>query len=134
MGVVARPTRRQEVPRVPQSATAPTAPLRFAPPAPLPLTVDFDGGRLTSDGGWAWVAEADRALGLCATLAAVLPDRRRRRRYTLLDLLRQRIYQIVAGYEDQDDADDLRTDPLLKLVCGRLPESGRALASQPTFS
>ena len=121
-----------EVPRASQSATAP---LRLAPPGPMPLAVDFDGGRLTSDGGWAWVAEADRALGLCAGLAAAVPDRRSRRgRHSLLDLLRQRVYQIVAGYEDQDDADHLRADPLLKLVCGRLPDTGADLASQPTFS
>lgn len=112
-----------------------TASLVFAPPATLPLAVDFQGGRLTSDGGWPWVAEADHALGLTAALAAALPDHRRRRgRHTLLELLRQRIYQIVAGYEDQDDADALRSDPLLKLVCGRLPESDPDLASQPTFS
>ena len=112
-----------------------TAALAFAPPAPLPLVVDFRGGRLTSDGGWSWAAEADHALGLTAALAAVLPDRRRRRgRHPLLDLVRQRIYQIVAGYEDQDDADALRHDPLRKLVCGRLPESDPDLASQPTFS
>ena len=112
-----------------------TAPLRFAPPVTLPLQVDFLGGRLTSDGGWPWVAEADAALGLCAALAAALPDHRRRRgRHSPLELLRQRIYQIVAGYEDQDDADALRSDPLLKLVCGRLPESDPDLASQPTFS
>ena len=39
-----------------------TSSLVFAPPAPLPLAVDFLGGRLTSDGGWCWVAEADAAL------------------------------------------------------------------------
>jgi len=112
-----------------------TATLAFAPPGPLPLTVDFLGGRLTSDGGWCWVAEADAALGLCAALAAVIPDHRQRRgRHALLDLVRQRIYQLVAGYEDQDDADTLRRDPLLKVVCGRLPESDPDLASQPTFS
>jgi hypothetical protein len=107
----------------------------FAPPAPLPLAVDFRGGRLTSDGGWAWVAEADTVLGLTAALAVVLPDLRHRRgRHTLEELLRQRVYQIAAGYADQNDADTLRHDPLLKLVCGRLPESGPALASQPTLS
>jgi len=112
-----------------------TPALRFALPASLPLAVDFLGGRLTSDGGWSWVAEADTVLGLCATLAAAVPDPRRRRgRHTLRELLRQRIYQIVAGYEDQDDADTLRHDPLLKLVCGRLPDSDPDLASQPTFS
>ena len=112
-----------------------TVSLRFAPPAAVPLTVDFLGGRLTSDGGWVWVAEADAALDLSATLTACLPDPRRRRgRHTLRDLLRQRVYQIAAGYADQNDADALRTDPLLKLVCGRLPDDDPDLASQPTFS
>jgi len=111
------------------------APLVFAPPVALPLTVDFQGGRLTSDGGWCWVAEADAATDLSATLAASLPDYRRRRgRHSLLDLLRQRIFQIAAGYADQNDADTLRADPLLKLVCGRLPETDPDLASQPTLS
>ena len=41
---------------------------------------------------------------------------------------------IACGYADQDDADTLRTDPLLKAVCGRLPETGADLASQPTRS
>jgi hypothetical protein len=124
--------RNQEAPRMSESATAD---LVFTPPVAVPLTVDFLGGRLTSDGGWAWVAEADAALGLCAALAAVWPERRRRRgRHSLLTLLRQRLYQIVAGYADQNDADALRADPLLKLVCGRLPESDPDLASQPTFS
>jgi hypothetical protein len=108
--------------------------LRFAPPVGLPLTVDFQGGRLTSDGGWCWVAEADADLELSATLAASVPDRRRRGRHALLDLIRQRIFQITAGYADQNDADTLRGDPLLKLVCGRLPESDPDLASQPTLS
>lgn len=115
-----------------QSATAAPG---VALPIALPLDVDFLGGRLTSDGGWVWVAEADAVLGLTTALAGVLPDPRRRRgRHSVLDLVRQRVYQIVAGYEDQDDADTLRRDPLLKLVCGRLPERGPDLASQPTFS
>jgi hypothetical protein len=49
-------------------------------------------------------------------------------------LIRQRVFQIACGYEDQDDADFLRTDPLLKLVCSHLPETGRDLANQPTLS
>lgn len=51
-----------------------------------------------------------------------------------MTLVRQRVYQIACGYADQDDADALRRDPLLKLVCGRLPATGADLASQPTFS
>lgn len=112
-----------------------TTPIRFVDTGPLPLEVDFLGGRLTSDGGLAWIAEADEALELTRTLAAVIPDwRRRRGRHTLAALVAQRVYQIACGYEDQNDADALRTDPLLKQVCGQLPETGSALASQPTFS
>lgn len=112
-----------------------TGSLRFACREAVPLEVDFLGGRLTSDGGLAWLAEADVALDLTALLAAVIPDwRRRRGRHDLPTLLAQRVYQIACGYEDQDDADALRTDPLLKLVCGRSGDGAPDLASQPTFS
>ncbi len=115
-----------------QSATPPH---RFAVPASLPLETWFDGGRLTSDGGLPWLSAVDAALGLCAALAAAIPDWRHGRvRHSLETLVRQRVFQIACGYEDQDDADFLRTDPLLKLVCGRLPETGLDLASQPTLS
>jgi hypothetical protein len=109
--------------------------VRFATRAGVPLLVAFDGGRLTSDGGLPWLAEADAALDLCAALAACIPEwRRRSGRHSLETLVRQRVYQIACGYADQDDADSLRADPLLKLACGRLPESGADLASQPTLS
>ena len=112
-----------------------TAALRFDTPVGLPLEAAFDAGRLTSDGGLPWLAEADRALGLCDALAACVSEWRRGPvRHSLATLVRQRVFQIACGYEDQDDADTLRSDPLLKLVCGRLPDSGRDLASQPTLS
>jgi Transposase DDE domain group 1 len=118
--------------RVPQSATTP---MRFPVPAALPLEASFDGGRLTSDGGLPWLDQAEQALGLCAAFAACIREWRRHAvRHHLESLLRQRVFQIACGYEDQDDADTLRRDPLLKLVCGQLPESGQELASQPTFS
>jgi hypothetical protein len=108
---------------------------RFSGSNPLPLEASFDGGRLTSDGGLPWLEQADAALGLCAAFAASIPDWRRGPvRHARETLVRQRVFQIACGYEDQDDADTLRTDPLLKLVCGRLPETGRDLASQPTLS
>jgi Transposase DDE domain group 1 len=116
------------------TADSATPPVTFAT-APLPLVATFDGGRLTSDGGLPWLAEADAALDLCAAFAACLPEwRRRPGPHSLETLVRQRVYQIACGYADQDDADTLRHDPLLKLVCGRPPASGPALASQPTFS
>jgi Transposase DDE domain group 1 len=110
-------------------------PYRFETPAGRPLEAAFDGGRLTSDGGLPWLAEADAALGLCAALAACIPEWRRGSvRHSLQTLVQQRVFQITCGYADQNDADSLRTDPLLKLVCGRLPDSGAELASQPTLS
>lgn len=121
-------------PRTP-AAAAPNATLCFRTSTALPLEVCFDGGRLTSDGGLAWLGEAEAALGLCAAFGALIPEWRRGPvRHALETLVRQRVCQIACGYADQNDADTLRSDPLLKLVCGRLPESGRELASQPTFS
>src|SRR5438128_1668570 len=101
----------------------------------MSLLTAFDAGRLTSDGGLVWLAEADRAVGVCDALAACIPEWRRGPVvHSLATLARQRILQIACGYADQNDATTLRSDPLLKLVCGRLPEAGADLASQPTLS
>lgn len=109
--------------------------LQFTGMAALALDVSFDGGQLTSDGGLVWLEEADRVLGLSDAFGAVVPEWRQGPvRHDRATLVRQRVFQIACGYEDQDDADTLRTDPLLKLVCGRLPTTGRELASQPTLS
>lgn len=115
-----------------QSAT-PT--YHFATDTALALEATFDGGRLTSDGGLPWLAEAEEAIGICRLLAACVPEWRRVHiAHSIETLVRQRVFQIACGYEDQNDADTLRSDPLLKLVCGRRPESDRDLASQPTMS
>jgi Transposase DDE domain group 1 len=102
---------------------------------PLALEAAFDGGRITSDGGLIWLAEADKKLGnLCEKIASHVPEWRGPSvRHSLKTLLRQRVFQIACGYEDQNDSDTLRRDPLLKLVCGRLPETDRDLASQPSL-
>jgi hypothetical protein len=108
---------------------------RFTTTTGLRLRASFDAGRLTSDGGLPWLAEADQDLGLCAGLAGCVPEWRHGRvRHSLLELVRQRVFQIACGYADQNDAATLRFDPLLKLVCGRWPESSADLASQPTLS
>jgi hypothetical protein len=101
-----------------------------------PVQVDFSGGSLSSDGGLLLLAQLDRRLRLTEQVAACLQDPRRKKsvRHSLLDLLRQRVYQIAAGYEDANDATTLRHDPALKLAVGRLPLSGADLGSQPTLS
>ena len=108
--------------------------MRFETQAALTLEATFDGGRLTSDGGLLWLAEVDSEMGLCEAVSECVPEwRTRKGRHSLLSLVRQRVFQIACGYEDQNDSDFLREDPLLKLSCGSLPESGCDLASQPTI-
>jgi hypothetical protein len=111
-------------------------PFSFPAVAGKKVTAAFDGGRLSSDGGVMLLAAAERRLGIAAKLAAVIPDARDPARVThrLADILRARIFAIACGYEDGDDLDELRTDPAFKLACGRLPDSGSDLCSQPTLS
>jgi hypothetical protein len=126
------PARAKETAMPPQSATATYT---FATTTALALEATFDGGRLTSDGGLPWLAEAEEEVGICAALAACVPEWRRGPvQHSIAALVRQRVFHIACGYEDQNDADTLRSDPLLKLVCGRRPESEGPLASQPTLS
>jgi hypothetical protein len=100
------------------------------------VTAAFDGGRLTSDGGVMLLAMAERRLGVADRLARCFPDRRDPMRilHTRADMIRARIHAIACGYEDADDLDFLRSDPAFKLACGRLPETGGDLCSQPTLS
>ena len=109
--------------------------LRFETQTSLALEATFDGGRITSDGGLSWLARMDSELGLSEAISECVPEwRTRKGRHSLAALIKQRVYQIACGYEDQNDSNSLREDPLLKLVCGSLPRSGENLASQPTFS
>ena len=97
-----------------------TATIRFDTALGVPLETRFDAGRLTSDGGLPWLVAAETQLGLGAAFAAEIPDwRRGPARHSLVALVRQRVFQIACGDQDQEDADTLRADPLLKLACGR---------------
>lgn len=100
------------------------------------VTAAFDGGLISSDGGVLLLAGVDKRLGLIDALAALIPDHRDPARIThaVADIMRARVLAIACGYEDGNDLDDLRRDPAFKLACGRLPESGSDLASQPTIS
>jgi len=100
------------------------------------ITAAFDGGRISSDGGVMLLAQAERKLRIADKLAAAIADRRDPARtiHTLSDILRARILAIACGYEDADDLDYLRADPAFKVACGRLPDSGADLCSQPTVS
>ena len=113
-----------------------TTPLHLAAVGDKAVALDFDGGRLSSDAGLVLLKAPDEQLGFTRALAAVLNDPRDPRRvdFTQHDLLQQRVLQIAAGYEDANDANTLRHDPIFKLLLDRLPETGPPLASQPTIS
>src|SRR6267378_2118421 len=101
-----------------------------------PLTATFDVPNASSDGGAVLLAAAARRLGLIPRLAAALIDERQpgKVRHALADLLGQRIHGLALGYDDANDAARLADDPVHKLLLGRDPVAGNALASQPTLS
>jgi hypothetical protein len=113
-------------------------PLPFELPAVCrkKLTVDFAGGNQSSDAGLLLLRAAERRLGVCRRLAHAMPDRREqsRIRHEMVELVTARAFAIACGYQDANDLDRLRHDPLLKLAVGRCPESGAPLASQSTIS
>lgn len=100
------------------------------------VSVAFDGGRLSADGGVLLLRDVERRLSPAEQLAGCLKDRRDRTRteHEIAEMLRFRMFLIAAGYEDADDCDALRRDPVFKLAVGRLPETGADLCSQPTLS
>jgi hypothetical protein len=113
-----------------------TVPFGFPAVARKKITAAFDGGRITSDGGVMLLASAEQRLGLAERLAGLIADPRNPLfvTHSVADILRARMLLIACGYEDADDLDHLRADPGFKLACGRLPDSGRDLCSQPTMS
>jgi Transposase DDE domain group 1 len=112
--------------------------LPFALPAVCrkKVSVAFDGGRLSSDGGVVLLRDVERRLELAARLAGCVVDRRdpARIEHEMVEMLRLRMFLIAAGHEDADDCDALRTDPIFKLAVGRLPETAPDLCSQPTMT
>ncbi len=97
------------------------------------LKVDFQGSRVTSDGGLLLVRELDERLGLSALIAENIMDDRRGKntQLPLPDLLRQSIYSRLAGYEDVNDAERLSQDPTFRLIGSeKIWERGAALPSR----
>lgn len=100
------------------------------------LVADFEGGVVTSDAGLLLLRETERSVGVISRLTGCIMDQRDQRYvdHTTRELIAQRVMQIACGYEDADDSDSLRSDPALKIACGRTPLSGDDLGSQPTMS
>ena len=99
----------------------------------IPLLVQPTAGALTSDAGLLPIRQFDERWDYTKRMATCLLDPKPQRGQSLLSMLRQRVYGILAGYEDCNDHDTLREDPVFKLIADRLPDE-EALASQPTLS
>jgi len=101
-----------------------------------PLVATFDTPQQSSDGGAILLKAIDDELKLTGQLAACLPEWRQAGKieHDLPTLIRQRCFGLACGYADANDAAQLKADPIRKLLVGRDPETGPALASQPTLS
>jgi hypothetical protein len=133
-----------------------TAPKRF-PDIPLsPATFEnlggrelvwrFDGGDITSDGGALLLKKLEERTGIVRRFAACLEDYRsaNRMEHPLLDLIAQRVFGLALGYEDLNDHDELRRDPMLAVALGkndpkgeqrrREQDRGKALAGKSTLT
>jgi hypothetical protein len=82
------------------------------------LKIDFQGSRVTSDGGLVVVRERDERLGLGDLIPEHLRDSRRGKntQFPLADLFRQSVYSRLAGYEDVNDAERLSQDPTFRRI------------------
>ena len=95
------------------------------------MVAGFDGGAITSDAGALLLGAADRAIGLVRRFAACFRDARAPERveHELATLVGQRVFGIALGYEDLNDHDRLRHDPVLAVLAGKLearrPETAR---------
>lgn len=100
------------------------------------LVVKFSDLELSSDAGILLARQAEERLQVCQAIADCIEEWRDSDKtlHSLPQLVSQRVYQLVGGYEDANDSNQLRHDPIYKIACGRLPEAGEELASQPTIS
>jgi hypothetical protein len=99
----------------------------------LPVLVQQSAGQISSDAGLLPLRQFDERWHYTERMAQCLEDPRPSPEQTSVSMLRQRVFGILAGYEDCNDHDTLRSDPIFKLVAGRLPDD-KPLASQPTLS
>jgi hypothetical protein len=90
------------------------------------IVADFDGGDITSDGGALLLRQTEQLTAILRQFAACFTDHRDpdRIEHTVADLVAQRVYGLALGYEDLNDHDDLRRDPLLAAIVGKLDPTG----------
>ena len=111
-------------------------PMELTPVKGKKIIADFDGGQISSDAGTLLLKETEQQVNIIEAVKAALNDQRDQRYviHPLSEQLQQRTYQIASGYEDANDSDTLRDDPIFKMCVGKTPESDEALSSQPTIS
>jgi hypothetical protein len=90
------------------------------------ISIDFQGAKITSDTGFLLMREIDQRFNILGGVESLIDDPRlpRHTDHSLVQLLRQRVYQVAAGYEDCNDANHLKVDPVLRLAWGKEHESG----------
>ena len=100
------------------------------------VEASFTASEISSDGGLLLFADMEQQTGIIKALVSCIEDTRHSGyiQHTLEEIAAQRVYQIAAGYEDANDCDLLRNDTILKMSVGRLPMTGKPLASQPTMT
>ncbi len=118
----------------------------FHPLGRRQVTARFDGGKITSDGGALLLRETERATGIVGRFAACFTDHRSPLliEHTVGQLIAQRVFGLCLGYEDLNDHDALRHDPLLAVLAGktdplgkdrsRARDQGKALAGKSTLN
>src|SRR5262249_45257553 len=105
--------------------------LVFQPLGPRSVVGRFDGGAISSDGGCLLLGEAERLTGTLRQFAACFTDHRDSDaiEHTVAQLVAQRLYGLALGYEDLNDHDTLRLDPLLATLVGKADPTGAAAAN-----
>jgi hypothetical protein len=103
-----------------------TQPLLFQPHERREVVADFDGGAITSDAGGLLLREVEQRFGIIRQFAGCFTDHRDEEliEFSVAELLLQRVMGIALGYEDLNDHEQLRHDPLLALLCGRTDLTG----------
>ena len=101
-----------------------------------PVVVEVSNDALSSDGGLIPIRQFDEQIGFTSQIAEVLDDRRESNltSHSFASMIRQRIYGILADYEDQNDHEFLRRDAVFKMIAGRSPDDPKHLAGQSTLS
>jgi Transposase DDE domain group 1 len=95
-------------------------------PSQRPLVVQFSDLELSSEAGILLARQAEEQVQVCRGLSECIEDWRDPNKisHSLHQLVSQRVYQLVGGYEDANDSNVLRHDPIFKIACGRSPKAG----------